>query len=136
MRVSTLHEWRESWLALPRAVRVVCKTILGLIGLLAAVLAIVLVLVTKCVDPADGARRGLVTAVRITEKQELARTGRLGDIDAELRSGREAHTILQYYRIVVQKTSNGYDVVIKPTGWCFCRPTFILHDGGNRLQER
>jgi len=73
--------------------------------------------------------------VRVTETRELARSGGLGDIDAELRSGPPPHIIgLDQYRVVVERVPSGWEVVIKPTGWCFCRSTFILKDNGKRVE--
>ena len=122
-------------MALPRIIRRICRFMLGLFTVLAVIYGVLLVFELKCDTPTEEAHRVLVKVVEITEKQELRKTGRLGDIDSELRSGPKPHIIgLDYYRVIVQKTSSGYDVVIKPTGWCFCRATFILHDGGDRME--
>ena len=106
----------------------------GVLAQLLVLAGIALLFVIECVVPAGSAQRVLVRVVAIRAGQELARTGKLRDLDAELRS-EYPHVIgLDRYKIIVQKTSDAYDVVIKPSSWCFCRPTFILHDGGRRLE--
>ncbi len=136
MRVQTLGEWRDSWLTLPRVVRRICLTLLRLFAVLATLCLVVLVWEFKCDMPTGDAQRVLVRVVAITEKHELWESGRLGDIDAELRSERPYPRVigLDHYRIIVQKLPNGYDVVIRPTSWCFCRATFILHDDGKTME--
>ncbi|SPF54456.1 hypothetical protein SBA4_640017 [Candidatus Sulfopaludibacter sp. SbA4] len=118
--------------------RVIRRTYIALIILLAGFVITCLMFLVwefKCDMPTDEAQRVLVWVVKVTETRELAKSGKLGDIDAGLRSGPRPHVIgLDHYRIVVRQTPDGYDVVIKPTGWCFCRSTFILRDNGKRLE--
>jgi hypothetical protein len=87
----------------------------------------------ECLLPSGGAARALVQVVRLVETQELAATGRVGDIDARLRSEKHHVIGLDHYRVLTRGTGVGYDVVIKPTGWCFCRATYILRAGGKEL---
>ncbi len=99
------------------------------------VLAIIgVVTMYECGWPSSQAGRVLVRVVAITEKQDLRATGKVGDIDAKLRSGFPHLTLLDQYRIVVHKEASGYGVAVEPSGWCFCRDSFILHDGGERLE--
>jgi hypothetical protein len=90
--------------------------------------------VYECSWPSWEAGRVLVRVVAITEGRDFRATGRVGDIDAELRS-EVPHLIgLDRYRIVVHKEVSGYEVAVEPSGWCFCRESFILHDGGKRIE--
>jgi len=103
------------------------------------VLAVVLyvgavVWVAKCSLPSSGAARALVQTVRLIETHELAATGRLGDIDVKLRSEKHHVIGLDHYRILTRRRGVAYDVVIEPTGWCFCRATYILRAGGSEVE--
>jgi hypothetical protein len=116
-------------------IRWVCIGLLSLLAASASLALVFFVWEVKCDEPMDEARRVLLPVVHSNEIQELARSGRLGDMDAALRSGPPPHVIgLDYYRVVVQATSKGYDVAIKPTGWCFCRRTFMLREDGKRME--
>ena len=116
-------------------IRWICLAILGLLASVSVLYVSIFVWEDRCGFPSDDALRVLVPIVKFTETQELAASGRVGDIDAALRSPKPPHVIgLDYYRIVTSKTSAGYVVTIKPTGWCFCRRTYVLRDGGKRLE--
>jgi hypothetical protein len=117
------------------ATRWICIGFLTLFGALATTTLALFVWEAKCDEPMDQAQRVLLPLVKFNETQELAKSGRLGDMDAALRSGPPPHVIgLEYYRVVVQSSPKGYDVAIKPTGWCFCRRTFMLRENGKRME--
>jgi hypothetical protein len=117
------------------AIRWICIGLLSLLAALSTMAHVLFVWETKCDEPMDEAQRVLVPLVKYNEIRELAKSGRLGDIDAALRSGPPPHVIgLDYYRVVVQAKPKGDDVAIKPTGWCFCRRTFMLRENGKRLE--
>lgn len=90
----------------------------------------------KCVVPTFDAQRILARVVAIREWQELGKTGKVGDLDSELRSDKyyQYTAGLDHHQIIVKKIPSGYDVVLKPRSWCFCRTTFILHDRGNWVE--
>jgi len=110
----------------------------ALIILLGAVLLLVIlgaagiVWVVKCSTPSGRALSSLVPAVGLVETQELAASGSLDALDAKLRT--EFSHKLAHYRIVTRAKGADHEVVIEPTGWCFCRATYVLHDGGKRLE--
>jgi hypothetical protein len=79
--------------------------------------------------------RQLIPMVEAIEKGELATLGRVGDIEARLQSERPGWIELRKYHVVTRRVASGYDVVVEPTGfWRFCRCTYVLHDGGDRLE--
>ena len=89
---------------------------------------------SKCSSPSEEARRVLLKTVALMEIGEIQTSGGVGDLEARLRSSWPRLAALDNYRIVTRRLLAGYDVVIEPRGWCFCRRAFILHDGGRRLE--
>ena len=114
----------------PRAI-VAVAAVLAVLQVLAV---IGVVLEYECDWPSSQADRVLVRVVAITEEQDLRATGKVGDIDAKLRSERQHVIGLDHYRIVVRKEGSGYEVAVEPSGWCFCLYSFILHDAGKRTE--
>jgi hypothetical protein len=116
-------------------IRWICLAVFGLLVTVGVFALGVFVWVDKCNFPSDDALRVLVLVVKGIETRELAASGHVGDIDARLRSAPPPHIIgLDHYRVVTRKAASGYEIVIQPTGWCFCRATYILRDGGKQLQ--
>lgn len=103
----------------------------------ALVLAVVLyvgaiVWALKCSLPSGRALSSLVPVVSLVETRELAASGNLDALDAKLKT--EFSHKLPHYRIVTRTNGVDHEVLIEPTGWCFCRATYVLHDGGKRLE--
>ena len=116
-------------------VRWVSLVALGLLAVVSVFALSIFVWEDKCDEPSDEAQRVLIPVVKQIETQELAASGRVGDLDKRLRSGPQPHIIgLEYYRVLTRKTNAGFEVVIKPSGWCFCRPTYVLRQGGKQLE--
>lgn len=114
---------------------VVFRLAIGL-GIFVVILVILAVEQVQCTVPTNDAHRILARYVAIRETQELEESGKLGDLDSELRSEKPYPRAagLDHYRIVVRKVSGGYDVILQPMQWCFCRSTFVLHNGGWRVE--
>jgi|SRR5579883_718854 len=136
MRVSTLAEWRACWIALPVLLRRICLVIVSVFGCATVLCSLFIVWEFKCDIPNGSVQRVLVPVVRMTVDRELSTRGNLGDIDGELRSSSWHPVGLDTHRIVVEHVGTGYDVVIRPNAWCFCRSTFILHGDGRKLEIR
>ena len=115
---------------LEKLIRGICKAFL-------CVLAVTLAFAGwngRCYMPPDDAKRVLLPVVRHLVMQELASTGTVSDLDARLRT-ESPHLIgLDGYRVETKHSKDGYVIRIEPTGWCFCRPTYVLLDGGKRLK--
>ena len=114
-------------------IRRICLALLGVVAVVTVYGVGMFVWEMKCSLPSSDAKRGLVLRVMRMEREELAASGRVGDIDGALRSPKQM-AVIDDYRVVTSKTSNGYVVTIKPTSWCFCRPTYIIRDGGRQLE--
>jgi hypothetical protein len=112
--------------------RSICIFAAGLLVLALVLAAGGFLWVSECSLPSSAALRSLVPGVRLAEAQELAATGRLDGIDAKLRAWYPGG--LRHYRVAVGKTGADYEVAVEPTGWCFCRATFILRHGGQDLE--
>jgi hypothetical protein len=115
-------------------VRSFLKTLLGSLASVCLFLVLAFVWVAECQMPSDLPKRGLVTEVTEMEEAELKSTGKVGDIEAEITSGNRHPFILDTYRVVTRKVTGGYDVLIEPRSWCFCRKTYIIHNGGARVE--
>jgi hypothetical protein len=113
--------------------RTICLVLVALVATALAVIISVLVWEIKCSAPSGNAARVLVPIVKMTMTRRLAMKGSDGDTDAELRALYASVPQIKEYRIVIKPDSG--DVVVEPTGWCFCRQTFILQDGGKRVQR-
>jgi len=136
VRVPTLAEWRTCWLALPVALRRISVALLCSASALFLLLYLSVVLVVHCDTPSGEAKALIESIVKTTAKRELAKSGKIGNLDAELRSEWTGiGSWLKEHRVVVHKTSSSYDIIIEPTGlWCFCRSTVILHEVGGRVE--
>jgi len=118
-----------------RLIRLVLLAALGLLAVVSVFLLSLFVWDEQCNQPSRDAERVLITIVKLIEKQELEASGHVGDIDKRLRSGPPPHIIgLNHFRVLTRTTNAGYEVVIEPSGWCFCRPTYVLRQGGKQLE--
>ena len=111
----------------------VLKILLGLFASACLFVFIAVVWEVECQVPSDNLKRGFVMAVAHMEEAELRSTGTVGDLEAEIRSGYPGEPALNDYRVVTRRVKNGYDVLIEPRCWCFCRRTYAIHDGGRRI---
>lgn len=106
--------------------------LLGVVLLLVILGAGGIVWVVNCSLPSGRALSSLVPVVRLVETRELAASGSLDALDAKLKAF-FPHKLADY-RVVTRVRGADHEVVIEPTGWCFCRATYVLHDGGARLE--
>lgn len=108
--------------------------LLVLCALLVACAVCGLLLLVKC----DGLSRDADTLARSAD--EIARTqltanGRVGDIDSLMRAqppdpqwpgDRSSNRYLEEYRVVTRHSNAGYEIVVEPRHWCFCKPTIVI----------
>lgn len=117
---------------LTAVLRCICIFLARLLVLALVIAAGTFLWFAECSFPSSGALRSLVRGVRLAETQEMAATGRLDGLDAKLRAWYPDG--IRDYRVAVAKRGGEYEVVIKPTGWCFCRATYVLKHGGQELE--
>ena len=120
--------------ALPKFTRRRRVALICVIAAVALTGLAILIFEFECDSPTEDAHRVLVPVVDMIRRQQLERTGKIGDIDAELRLRYPGVLGLNRYRVIVQQTPHGEDVIVRPSTWCFCRATFVLHEGGKRLE--
>lgn len=114
--------------------RLLVIVLLALVAALGIAYAGFFLWLAECDSPSGDADRVLLPAVRAFEMANLRSSGGVGNLDAKFRSRYPGLIGLDEYRVVTKKVAGGYDVVIEPRRWCFCRQTFVLHDGGRRLE--
>ena len=116
-------------------------TIIGWIGIILFILIVgggacvfgFVFLHEKCGMASDDVARGLVPQIAFIEKHAFAGVIERRQIDPKLRVPGLVRMGNGEYGVSTRKASRGYEVVIAPKRWCFCRITYILRDGGNEL---
>jgi hypothetical protein len=91
-------------------------------------------LYSKCAIASEQAERVLVPLVRRVEAHALATSGEGDKLDPKFREPKLGALGSGQYRVVTRRTAEGYEVVIEPTAWCFCRDTYVLRDGGKEME--
>jgi hypothetical protein len=80
----------------------------------------------------------LAIAAGRLEVEQLTKFGRIDDLEPMLRSDTRCPPCARYlneYRVLNRQVAGGYEVVIEPRRWRFCRPTYVLVENGKRLKK-
>jgi hypothetical protein len=85
--------------------------------------------VNECALPAKDAAIVASWAAQ-TARRELKSSGSVGDVDYLIQAPRRRgdHSLDRYfaeYRVVTHQSGSGYEIVVEPRHWCFCRPTVV-----------
>ena len=84
----------------------------------------------KC-DPREGL--GLLSLARTKADGSLRETGHLGDIETILRAEhqRSVDVLLEKYRVITIHSNDGYEILVEPRHWGFCRPNQHMRIAGS-----